>query len=62
MFPIRSIEIESLTLGTLPPIFQGVKVHILNAGHLIFEFVAKWAGNPNITLVLNILFLPIKIQ
>ncbi|KVH90476.1 hypothetical protein Ccrd_007511 [Cynara cardunculus var. scolymus] len=62
MFPIRSIDFESLTLGTLPPIFQGMKVHILNADNLIFEFVAKWAGNPNITLVLNILFLPIKVQ
>ncbi|KAJ9554812.1 hypothetical protein OSB04_009426 [Centaurea solstitialis] len=62
VFPITSIDFESLTLGTLPPIIQGMKVHIVNAEHLIFEFGAKWAGNPNITLILNMLFLPIKVQ
>ncbi|XP_071709735.1 synaptotagmin-3-like isoform X2 [Rutidosis leptorrhynchoides] len=62
VYHIRSIDFENLTLGTLPPSIQGIKVHELNENHLVFDLVAKWAGNPNVTLVLNVLHLPIKIQ
>nr|XP_043613796.1 synaptotagmin-3-like [Erigeron canadensis] len=62
MYHIRSLDFETLTLGTLPPIIQGIKVHELNEDHLVFDLMAKWAGNPDISLVLNFLYLPIKIQ
>ncbi|KAJ0857904.1 putative C2 domain, synaptotagmin-like mitochondrial-lipid-binding domain, C2 domain superfamily [Helianthus annuus] len=59
---IRSIDFESLTFGSLPPIIQGIKVHEMNEDNLVFDLAAKWAGNPNIILVLNVLYLPIKVQ
>ncbi|KAJ0670959.1 putative C2 domain, synaptotagmin-like mitochondrial-lipid-binding domain, C2 domain superfamily [Helianthus annuus] len=67
---IRSIDFESLTFGSLPPIiqgcyffnFEGIKVHEMNEDNLVFDLAAKWAGNPNIILVLNVLYLPIKVQ
>ncbi|KAK9079308.1 hypothetical protein SSX86_000979 [Deinandra increscens subsp. villosa] len=62
MYCIRSIDFESLTFGNLPPIIQGIKVHELNEDSLVFDLAAKWAGNPNIVLVLNVLYLPIKVQ
>lgn len=62
-FLIKSLDFEeNLTLGTLPPIVQGIKVHELNENHLVFDLMAKWAGNPNITLVVNVFHLPIKVQ
>ncbi|KAL7595561.1 hypothetical protein Lser_V15G28455 [Lactuca serriola] len=62
MFHLRSIDFETLTLGTLPPVVQGIKVHEMNENHLVFDLMAKWAGNPNITLVLKLLYFPIKFQ
>ncbi|KAJ0663462.1 putative C2 domain, synaptotagmin-like mitochondrial-lipid-binding domain, C2 domain superfamily [Helianthus annuus] len=59
---IRSIDFERLTFGSLPPIIQGIKVHEMNEDNLVFDLAAKWAGNPNIILVLNVLYLPIKVQ
>ncbi|KAM0045503.1 putative C2 domain, synaptotagmin-like mitochondrial-lipid-binding domain, C2 domain superfamily [Helianthus debilis subsp. tardiflorus] len=59
---IRSIDFESLTFGSLPPIIQGIKVHEMNEDNLVFDLAAKWAGNPNIILVLNVFYLPIKVQ
>lgn len=34
----------------------------MNENHLVFDLMAKWAGNPNITLVLKLLYFPIKFQ
>ncbi|KAL4592033.1 hypothetical protein LXL04_005012 [Taraxacum kok-saghyz] len=62
MYHLKSIDFETLTLGTLPPIVQGIKVHELNENHLVFDLMVKWAGNPNIILVLKLLSLPIKVQ
>ncbi|KAL8245245.1 hypothetical protein R6Q59_011503 [Mikania micrantha] len=62
MYFIRSIDFESLTFGRLPPIIQGIKVHELNEDNLVIDLAVKWAGNPNITLVLNAFYLPIKVQ
>ena len=61
-FQITSIEFERLTLGTLPPVFNGVKVYETNEKELIMEPSIKWAGNPNIVVVIKILSLPIKVQ
>ncbi|KAI7751343.1 hypothetical protein M8C21_023440 [Ambrosia artemisiifolia] len=62
MYFIRSIDFESLTFGSLPPIIQGIKVHELNEDNLVFDLAAKWAGNPNIIMVFNVFYLPIKVQ
>lgn len=47
-YKIDSVEFEVLSLGTLPPTFQGMKVYITDEKELIMEPALKWAGNPNI--------------
>ncbi|XP_028098298.1 synaptotagmin-3-like isoform X2 [Camellia sinensis] len=61
-FQINSIDFETLSLGTLPPIIHGIKVYEVNENELVFEPAVKWAGNSNITMVLRLLFLRITIQ
>ncbi|KAJ8754096.1 hypothetical protein K2173_001994 [Erythroxylum novogranatense] len=61
-FLIKSIDFKSLTLGTLPPIMHGIKVHESNEEELVFETAVRWAGNPNITLVLNFFSVPVTVQ
>ncbi|KAI3753474.1 hypothetical protein L2E82_25528 [Cichorium intybus] len=40
-FCIKSLAFEGLSLGSLPPIIQGIKVHELNENHLVFDLMAK---------------------
>ncbi|KAF3443024.1 hypothetical protein FNV43_RR16945 [Rhamnella rubrinervis] len=61
-FMLKSIEFETLCLGNLSPAIQGVKVHETNENEAVFEPMLRWAGNPNITLVLKLLALRIKLQ
>ncbi|KAG5542457.1 hypothetical protein RHGRI_022106 [Rhododendron griersonianum] len=49
-YKIESVEFEALTLGSLPPTFQGMKVYTTEEKELIMEPSMKWAGNPNITI------------
>ncbi|GJS94800.1 synaptotagmin-3 isoform X1 [Tanacetum coccineum] len=60
--PIEAITFEALSLGTLPPIFQGIKVYETNENQLVMEPAFKWAGNPNIIINVKISSLRIKIQ
>ncbi|XP_076910844.1 synaptotagmin-3-like [Bidens hawaiensis] len=59
---IKAITFEMLSLGTLPPIFQGVKVCEIDENQLVMEPAIKWAGNPNIVMVVKISAFRIKIQ
>ncbi|KAJ4805622.1 Calcium-dependent lipid-binding (CaLB domain) family protein [Rhynchospora pubera] len=52
-YKIDSVEFETLTLGSLPPTFQGMKVYITDEKELIMEPSVKWAGNPNITVIVK---------
>ncbi|KAG6546961.1 hypothetical protein Mapa_011577 [Marchantia paleacea] len=52
-YNLDSVEFQSLTLGTLPPSFVGVKVHETTEKEMIFEVSVKWAGNPNIKLAVK---------
>ncbi|CAL9101812.1 synaptotagmin-2-like [Musa acuminata AAA Group] len=52
-FKMESVEFETLTLGTLPPTFQGMKVYTTDEKELIMEPSLKWAGNPNVTVVVK---------
>lgn len=52
-YKIDSVEFETLTLGSLPPTFQGMKVYTTDEKELIMEPSVKWAGNPNITVVVK---------
>ncbi|PKA46169.1 Synaptotagmin-2 [Apostasia shenzhenica] len=61
-FKIDSVEFEALTLGSLPPTFQGIKVYTTEEKELIMELSVKWAGNPNITVAVKAFGLTAKIQ
>ncbi|ONK80535.1 uncharacterized protein A4U43_C01F18910 [Asparagus officinalis] len=52
-FKIESVEFETFTLGSLPPTFQGMKVYMTEEKELIMEPSLKWAGNPNVTVVVK---------
>ncbi|XP_071713812.1 synaptotagmin-2-like [Rutidosis leptorrhynchoides] len=47
-YKINAVEFDTLSLGTLPPTFQGMKVYTTDDKELIMEPSFKWAGNPNI--------------
>ncbi|XP_021660434.2 synaptotagmin-3 isoform X2 [Hevea brasiliensis] len=59
---MKSIDFKSFSLGTLPPTIHGIKVHETSEKELVIEPAVRWVGNPNITLVLKFLSLPITIQ
>ncbi|KAL8543280.1 hypothetical protein ACS0TY_003994 [Phlomoides rotata] len=61
-YKIESIEFESLTLGSLPPTFQGMKVYLTEEKELIMEPALKWAGNPNIALAVKAYGLKATVQ
>ncbi|KAK6946425.1 C2 domain [Dillenia turbinata] len=52
-YKIESVEFEALTLGTLPPTFQGMKVYTTDEKELIMEPYLKWAGNPNVIVAVK---------
>ncbi|ONI03058.1 hypothetical protein PRUPE_6G235800 [Prunus persica] len=61
-YQIKSIEFETLTLGSLPPTVYGMRVHESNENELVFEPAIRWAGNPHITVVLKLLSFRISAQ
>lgn len=61
-FQIETIEFESLSLGNLPPFFYGLKAYETNEKELVMETPVRWAGNPDITLVIKLLSLRITVQ
>ncbi|GLT86087.1 hypothetical protein SLE2022_042500 [Rubroshorea leprosula] len=52
-YKIDSVEFETLTLGSLPPTFQGMKVYVTDEKELIMQPSIKWAGNPNVTVAVK---------
>ncbi|XXG75020.1 hypothetical protein AAC387_Pa07g3613 [Persea americana] len=61
-YKIESVEFESLTLGSLPPTFPGMKVYITEEKELIMEPSLKWAGNPNVTVAVRAFGLKATVQ
>ncbi|XP_050364985.1 synaptotagmin-2 [Argentina anserina] len=61
-YKIDAVDFEVLTLGTLPPTFQGMKVYITGEKELIMELNLKWAGNPNITVAAKAFGLKATVQ
>ena len=43
-------------------VVAGIKVHETRENELVFEAAVRWAGNPNITLVLKLLSFQITLQ
>ncbi|KAF5207932.1 Synaptotagmin-2 [Thalictrum thalictroides] len=61
-YKIDSVEFEALTLGSLPPTFQGMKVYVTDEKELIMEPCLKWAGNPNVTVAVKAFGLKATVQ
>ncbi|CAA0807746.1 Synaptotagmin-1 [Striga hermonthica] len=61
-YKIESVEFEALTLGSLPPTFQGMKVYLTEEKELIMEPALKWAGNPNVTVAVRAYGLKATVQ
>ncbi|CDO96921.1 unnamed protein product [Coffea canephora] len=61
-YNIESVEFETLTLGSLPPTLQGMKVYLTDEKELIMEPSIKWAANPNITVVVKAYGLKATVQ
>ncbi|CAH9120564.1 unnamed protein product [Cuscuta epithymum] len=61
-YKIESVEFETLTLGCLPPTFQGMKVYSTEEKELIMEVALKWAGNPNILVAIKAFGLKATVQ
>ncbi|KAE8696789.1 Synaptotagmin-3 [Hibiscus syriacus] len=61
-YKIDSVEFETLTLGTVPPNFQGMKVYVTDDKELIMEPSIKWAANPNITIAVKAYGLKATVQ
>ncbi|KAK7283736.1 hypothetical protein RIF29_13478 [Crotalaria pallida] len=61
-YKIDSVEFETLTLGSLPPTFQGMKVYSTDEKELIMEPSLKWAGNPNIIVAIKAFGLRATVQ
>ncbi|CAL9149366.1 synaptotagmin-2-like [Musa acuminata AAA Group] len=61
-YKINSVQFETLTLGSLPPAFHGMKVYITEENELTLEPSLKWAGNPNVITVIKAYGLRLTIQ
>ncbi|KAG9132942.1 hypothetical protein Leryth_026886 [Lithospermum erythrorhizon] len=61
-YKIDSVEFEVLTLGSLPPAFQGIKVYITEEKEIIMEVNLKWAGNPNVFVAIKAFGLKATVQ
>ncbi|XP_073276735.1 synaptotagmin-2-like isoform X3 [Primulina huaijiensis] len=61
-YKIDSVDFEALTLGCLPPTFQGMKVYNTEEKELMMELSLKWAANPNILVAIKAFGLRATIQ
>ncbi|KAK6118827.1 hypothetical protein DH2020_047440 [Rehmannia glutinosa] len=61
-YKIDSVEFETLTLGCLPPTFEGMKVYNTEEKELIMELGLKWAANPNILVAAKAFGLKATVQ
>ncbi|GAB2267877.1 Arf guanine nucleotide exchange factor syt1, variant 2 [Dionaea muscipula] len=61
-YKIDSVDFEALTLGSLPPTFQGMKVYSTDEKELIIEPALKWGGNPNVMVAVKAFGLKATVQ
>ncbi|XP_038885688.1 synaptotagmin-2 [Benincasa hispida] len=61
-YKIDAVDFDTLTLGSLPPTLQGMKVYMTDDKELIMEPCMKWAGNPNVTVSVKAFGLKATVQ
>ncbi|KAL9691482.1 hypothetical protein QQ045_011906 [Rhodiola kirilowii] len=59
---ISSLKFSKLTLGTVPPKIEGIKVQSLKQGQITMDIDFRWGGDPNIVLGVEALVASIPIQ
>ncbi|KAL6873706.1 hypothetical protein ACP4OV_013788 [Aristida adscensionis] len=61
-YGIESIEFGDLTLGALPPTFQGIKAYEMQEKELVIEPVIRWASTANVTVNVKVQSLKVSIE
>ncbi|XP_062229617.1 synaptotagmin-3-like isoform X1 [Phragmites australis] len=61
-YGIESIEFAQLTLGALPPTFQGVKVYEMQEKELVIEPVIRWASTANVIVKAKVHYFEVSAQ
>ncbi|KAL5557855.1 hypothetical protein UlMin_034066 [Ulmus minor] len=61
-YKIDSVDFEALSLGSLPPTFQGMKIYVTDEKELILEPALRWAGNPNVLVAVKAFGLRATVQ
>ncbi|KAL5200272.1 hypothetical protein ABZP36_021475 [Zizania latifolia] len=61
-YGIKSIEFGRLTLGALPPTFQGIKVYEMKEKELVIEPVIRWASIANVIVKVKVHFFEVSVQ
>uniref|UniRef100_A0A7N0TDS2 Uncharacterized protein n=1 Tax=Kalanchoe fedtschenkoi TaxID=63787 RepID=A0A7N0TDS2_KALFE len=59
---ISSLKFSKLTLGTVPPKVEGIRVQSLKQGQITMDIDFRWGGDPNIVLGVEALVASIPIQ
>ncbi|KAL5987686.1 hypothetical protein ACLOJK_035436 [Asimina triloba] len=59
---ISSLKFGKLTLGTVPPKIEGIRVQNLKKGQITMDIDLRWGGNPNIVLAVEALVASLPIQ
>uniref|UniRef100_A0ACD5TWS0 Uncharacterized protein n=1 Tax=Avena sativa TaxID=4498 RepID=A0ACD5TWS0_AVESA len=59
---ISSLKFSRLSLGTVPPKIEGIRVQSFNKGQITMDVDFKWGGDPNIILAVETLVASLPIQ
>ncbi|XP_048573587.1 calcium-dependent lipid-binding protein-like [Triticum urartu] len=59
---ISSLKFSRLSLGTVPPKIEGIRVQSFQKGQITMDIDFKWGGDPNIVLAVETLVASLPIQ
>ncbi|KAL5210542.1 hypothetical protein ABZP36_006165 [Zizania latifolia] len=59
---ISSLKFSKLSLGTVPPKIEGIRIQSLKKGQITMDVDFRWGGDPNIILAVDTLVASLPIQ
>ncbi|XP_015689834.2 calcium-dependent lipid-binding protein-like [Oryza brachyantha] len=59
---ISSLKFSKLSLGTVPPKIEGIRIQSLKRGQITMDMDFRWGGDPNIILAVDTLVASLPIQ
>uniref|UniRef100_A0A0D9VRY3 C2 domain-containing protein n=1 Tax=Leersia perrieri TaxID=77586 RepID=A0A0D9VRY3_9ORYZ len=59
---ISSLKFSKLSLGTVPPKIEGIRIQSLKKGQITMDVDFRWGGDPNIVLAVDTLVASLPIQ